>query len=42
MDIMQSILDGETTPKLKGIEEFENFIQIVKTLIVVNLLKLTD
>jgi hypothetical protein len=30
MDIMQSILDGETTAKLKDIEEFENFIQIVK------------
>ena len=31
MDVMQSIRDGETTAKLKDIEEFENFIELVKT-----------
>ena len=31
MDIMQSIRDGETVSRLKGIEEFENFIELIKT-----------
>lgn len=31
MDIMQSIRDGETVARMKGIEPFENFIELVKT-----------
>jgi hypothetical protein len=31
MDIMQSIRDGETVDRLKGIEEFEDFIELIKT-----------
>ena len=31
MDVMQSIRDGENDAKLKDIEEFENFIELIKT-----------